>query len=221
MIGHNVSRILSELPAGVQLLAAAKTKEPAEILEAIEAGVKIIGENYLQEAERAYEVVGKKAKWHFIGHLQKNKVKKAVTLFDMIETVDSIEIAREIDKRCAQIGKIMPVLIEVNSGREKQKSGVFPESVEPLVREMATLPNLRVAGLMTMGPDVGNPEDLRPCFVTTRQTFEKIKKLNLPNIEMKYLSMGMTNSYKIAVEEGANIVRLGSKLFGERDDKKG
>ena len=220
MIGQNVNQILSELPAGVQLVAAAKTRQPEEILEAVGAGVKIIGENYIQEAERAYEVVGNKAEWHFIGHLQKNKVKKAVTLFDMMETVDSIEIAREIDKRCAQIGKIMPVLIEVNSGREKQKSGVFPESVEPLVREIATLPNLRVAGLMTMGPDFGNPEDLRPCFVETRKIFEKIKTLNLPNVEMRYLSMGMTNSYEIAVEEGANIVRLGSKLFGERADEK-
>ena len=212
---------MSELPAGGQLVAAAKTRPPAEILAAIEAGVKIVGENYIQEAERAYEVIGNKAKWHFIGHLQRNKVKKAVKLFDMIETVDSVAIAREIDKRCAQIGKIMPVLIEVNSGREKQKSGVFPEGVEPLVREMATLPNLRVAGLMTMGPDFGNPEDLRPYFVATRKTLEKIQKLNLPNIEMRYLSMGMTDSYKIAVEEGANIVRLGSKLFGERDDEKG
>ena len=220
MIKQNVSQILSELPDGVQLVAAAKTRQPEEILEAIEAGVKIIGENYVQETEMAYEVVGNKAKWHFIGHLQKNKVKKAVRLFDMIETVDSIEIAREIDKRCAEIGKIMPVLIEVNSGREKQKSGVFPESVEQLAVEISALPGIRVIGLMTMGPRFGNPEDSRPYFVETRKIFEKLKRLNLPNIEMKYLSMGMTNSYKIAVEEGANIVRLGSKLFGERDYEK-
>lgn len=220
-VRENVTQILNELPEGVQLVAAAKARQPKEILAAVEAGVKIIGENYIQEAERAYEVVGNRVEWHFIGHLQKNKVKKAVRLFDTIETVDSIEIAREIDKRCAQIGKIMPVLIEVNSGREEQKSGVFPEGVELLVREMATLPNLRVAGLMTMGPELGNPEDLRPYFVETRKIFEEIKKLNLPNIEMRYLSMGMTNSYRIAVEEGANIVRLGTKIFGERDYKKG
>jgi len=218
---QNVNQILSELPEGVQLVAAAKTRQPKEILAAVRAGVKIVGENYIQEAERAYEIVGNKAKWHFIGHLQKNKVKKAVRLFDMIETVDSVEIAREIDKRCNQIGIIMPVLIEVNSAREKQKSGVFPEGVEPLVREMAALPNLRVAGLMTMGPPSDNPEDLRSCFVETRGIFEKIKRLNLPNMEMRYLSMGMTNSYKIAVEEGANIVRLGSKIFGERNHEKG
>ncbi len=220
MIKQNVSQILSELPNGVQLVAAAKTRQPEEVLEAVESGVKIVGENYVQEAERAHEVVGNRARWHFIGYLQKNKVKKAVRIFDMIETVDSVEIAREIDKRCAQIGKVMPVLIEVNSGREKQKSGVLPESVEQLAREISVFQNITVTGLMTMGPRFGNPEDSRPYFVETKKLFEKIKKLNLSNIEMKYLSMGMTNSYKVAVEEGANIVRIGSKIFGERDYEK-
>jgi len=216
MIKQNIDQILSELPNGVELVAATKTRQPEEILETVKAGVKIIGENYVQEAVRAYELIGNKAKWHFIGHLQRNKVKKAVTIFDMIETVDSVEIAREIDKRCAQINKIMPVLIEINSGREKQKAGVFPEKAEQLVIEISTYPNLRIMGLMTMGPRFGNPEDSRPYFVATKRIFEKIKKLNLPDVEMRYLSMGMTNSYKIAVEEGANIVRVGSKIFGER-----
>ncbi len=217
MIKQNVTRILSELPEGVQLVAAAKTRQPAEILEAIEAGIQIVGENYVQEAERAYELVGNRVKWHFIGHLQKNKVKKAVGLFDMIETVDSIAIAGEIDKRCAQIGKVMTVLIEINSGREEQKSGVFPEDTEQLVKEISALHNMKVMGLMTMGPGFGNPEDSRSYFVETKKIFEKIKGLNLPGVEMRYLSMGMTNSYKVAVEEGANIVRIGSKIFGERD----
>ncbi len=216
MIKQNVSQILSELPDGVELVAAAKTRQPEEILEAVEAGVKIIGENYVQEAERAYEVIGTKAKWHFIGHLQKNKVKKAIRIFDMIETVDSIEIAREIDKRCAQIGKIMPVLIEINSGREEQKAGVLPEDAERLVKEISACPNIKIMGLMTMGPVMGNPEDSRHYFVETKRIFERIKKLNLPDVEMRYLSMGMTNSYKVALEEGANIVRIGSKIFGER-----
>ncbi|GAI71028.1 unnamed protein product [marine sediment metagenome] len=217
MIKQNVDQILSELPDGVQLVAAVKTRAPEEILEAVESGVKILGENYIQEAERIYEVVGSKAKWHFIGHLQKNKVKKAVKLFDMIETVDSLELAREIDKRCTQIGKVMPVLVEINSGREEQKSGVFPEETEQLVREISGLPNIRVMGLMTMGPRFGNPEDSRPYFVETKKIFERIKKLSLPDIQMRYLSMGMTNSYKIALDEGANMVRIGSKIFGERD----
>jgi len=216
-IRENVKLILSELPDGVELVAAAKTRRPEEILEAVDAGVKIIGENYVQEAERAYQAIGNKVRWHFIGHLQKNKVKKAVGLFDMIETVDSVEIAREIDKRCAQIGKIIPILIEINSGREDQKSGVFPEKAGELIEEVSTYQNIRIMGLMTMGPFEGNPEDSRPYFVETKKLFEKIRQLNLPSVEMRYLSMGMTNSYKIAIEEGTNMVRIGTKLFGERD----
>ena len=216
MIKQNVDKILSELPSGVELVAAAKTRQPQEILEAMEAGVRIIGENYVQETERACEVIGNKAKWHFIGHLQKNKVKKAVRIFDMIETVDSVELAKEIDRRCAQIGKVMPVLIEINSGREEQKTGVIPEEAERLVREISNYQSIKVMGMMTMGPFVGDPEDSRPYFVETKKIFEKIKQLNLPNVDMRYLSMGMTNSYKIAIEEGANIVRIGSKIFGQR-----
>ena len=215
-IKQNVSQILSELPDGVQLVAAAKTRKPEEILEAIEAGAEIVGENYVQEAERAYELIGNKAKWHFIGHLQKNKVKKAVKIFDMIETIDSFELAKEIDKRCAQIDKIMPVLIEVNIGREEQKSGILPENTEQLAKDISALPNIRVTGLMTMGPLSGDPEDSRPYFVAMKKLFEKMKKLDLPDTEMKYLSMGMTNSYQIAPEEGANMVRIGTKIFGER-----
>jgi pyridoxal phosphate enzyme (YggS family) len=217
MIREHIDQILSELPENVQLVAAAKTRQPEEILEAVEAGVKIVGENYIQEAERAYVTIGDRVKWHLIGHLQKNKVKKAVRMFDMIETVDSAELAREIDKRCAQIGKIMPVLIEINSGREEQKSGVLPENAGQLVTEISILPNIRVMGLMTMGPRFGNPEDSRPYFIETRKIFEELKSLNLPDVEMQYLSMGMTNSYQIAIEEGANMVRLGSRIFGERD----
>ena len=217
MIEQNVSQILSELPAGVELVAAAKTRQPAEILEAAEAGVKIIGENYVQEAEKAYATAGNRVKWHFIGHLQKNKVKKAVRIFDMIETVDSSELAREIDKRCTQIGKVMPILIEINSGREEQKAGILPKEAEQLIREISAYQNIKVMGLMTMGPFAGDPEDSRPYFVETRKIFERIGQLQLPNVDMRYLSMGMTNSYKIAIEEGANIVRIGSKIFGERD----
>ncbi|HEY95466.1 MAG TPA: YggS family pyridoxal phosphate-dependent enzyme [Dehalococcoidia bacterium] len=215
-ITENVKRILAELTEGVELVAAVKSRRPDEILEAVEAGVKILGENYLQEAEIAYETIGTRAQWHFIGHLQKNKVKKAVQLFDMVETVDSSQIAALIDMRCRQAGKVMPVLIEVNSGREPQKSGVLPEDTERLIRQVAEYENIRVQGLMTMGPVAGDPEDSRPYFVETRNAFERIKSLDIPGVEMKYLSMGMTNSYKIAIDEGANIIRLGSILFGER-----
>lgn len=209
MIKESVKKILQELPEGVELEAACKTRTPEEILEAVNAGVRIIGENYVQEAEKAFQAIGNKAKWHFIGHLQKNKVKKAVKIFDAIETVDSLELAQEIDKACFKEKKIMPVLIEVNSGREKQKFGVFPEDVEELIRNVSQLKNIDVVGLMTMGPLSGDPEDARPYFVETKKIFDKIRTL-------KYLSMGMSNSYKIAIEEGANIVRVGTKIFGER-----
>ena len=216
MVKENVKSILSELPKGVELVAAAKTRPTQEILEAVEAGIKIIGENYVQEAEAAYKLVGNRAKWHFIGHLQKNKAKKAVKIFDVIETIDSLEITQEIDKACLRENKVMPVLIEVNSGREEQKFGVVPEDIEELIKELSVLKNIKIAGLMTMGPMFGNPEDARPYFVETQKVFEKIKALGIPNVEMKYLSMGMSNSYKVAIEEGANIVRIGSRIFGKR-----
>ena len=219
MIKENVQKILKELPQGVELIAAAKTRTSEEISEAIEAGVKIIGENYLQESLDVFKIIGKRAKYHFIGHLQKNKIRKAVGMFDLIETVDSRETAEEINGRCKQIGKIMPILIEINSGREKQKFGVFPEMAEELIKNVSSFKNIKVMGLMTMGPRFGDPEDSRPYFIETRKIFEKIKSLNLPNTEMKYLSMGMTNSYKVAIQEGANMVRIGTKIFGERDIK--
>lgn len=217
VIEENVKKILEELPPGVELEAAAKTRTPEEILQAAEAGVRIFGENYLQEALAAINVVGHRVKWHFIGHLQRNKVKKAVEIFDMIETVDSPELAREIEKRCGQQEKIMPVLIEINSGKEPQKFGVLTEDAEELIREISALKNIKIQGLMTMGPMFGDPENARPYFIETRKLFERIKALNLPGVEMKHLSMGMTNSYRVAIEEGANIVRIGTKIFGPRD----
>ncbi|UCB57766.1 MAG: YggS family pyridoxal phosphate-dependent enzyme [Candidatus Omnitrophota bacterium] len=219
MIEENVRKLLQELPAGIELVAAAKARTADEIEQAIAAGVEIIGENYLQEAERAFKAIGRNVKWHFIGHLQKNKVKKAVEIFDMIETVDSERIAQEIDRACASRNKTMPVLLEINSGREKQKAGVMPEEARALIEKISSLKNIKIEGLMTMGPYSGEPEVARPYFSRTRKLFEKIKALNLPNVEMKYLSMGMTNSYRIAMEEGANIVRIGSKIFGEREKR--
>ncbi|MCD6254885.1 MAG: YggS family pyridoxal phosphate-dependent enzyme [Deltaproteobacteria bacterium] len=215
-IRENVKKLLNEIPKGIELVAAAKTRTPEEVLEAIEAGIRIVGENYVQEAIRARDVVGNRARWHFIGHLQKNKVKKAVSIFDMIETVDSFELAEEIDKYCKRVGKVMPVLIEVNSGREPQKFGVMPEETEGLIRAISRFDNIKVMGLMTMGPRFGDPEESRPYFRETKRIFDNLKKAHIPNVEMRYLSMGMSNSYHIAIEEGANIVRIGTKIFGER-----
>jgi hypothetical protein len=216
MIRENIERILGELPRGVELVAAAKSQAPEKVLEAIKAGIRTIGENYVQEAEAHFAAVGSKAEWHFIGHLQTNKVKKAVGIFDMIETVDSVDLAREIDKRCRAAGKMMPVLIEINSGQEEQKAGVLPADAEALVREIAPLSNVKVRGLMTMGPFEGDPENSRPYFRITREVFERIKGLAIPGVEMAVLSMGMTNSYRIALEEGANMIRIGTKIFGPR-----
>lgn len=216
MIAANVKAILTELPPGVELVAAAKTRTAAEILEAIEAGVKIVGENYVREAADVFPAIGRRARWHFIGHLQTNKVKKAVEIFDLVETVDSIGLGREIDRRSAAAGKTMDVFIEVNSGREPQKAGVLPEQAEPLVRALAGLPNLRVLGLMTMGPFEGDPEDSRPYFKETKKVWDELKALAIPGAEMRYLSMGMTNSWRVAVEEGATMVRIGTAVFGPR-----
>jgi len=216
MIQENVKKILSELPDGVQLVGAAKTRSPEEIQEAINAGLRIIGENYVQEAERAYQKIGARVKWHMIGHLQSNKAKKAVKIFDMIETVDSMKLAGSIDKACGNIEKVMPVLIEINSGEESQKAGVMPEDALSLIKEILALKNIRIMGLMTMGPFSGDPEDARPYFKKTREIFEEIKKVGLTQVDMRYLSMGMSNSYKVAIQEGANMVRIGTMIFGER-----
>ena len=215
-IAENVKQLLAELPEDVKLVGAAKMRTPAEIVEAVKAGIRIVGENYVQEAERAYHEIGNKVEWHFVGHLQKNKVKKAIALFNMIETVDSVELAAEIDKRCKQAGKIMPVLIEINSGREVQKAGVYPEKAGRLIKDIAAMKNIRIQGLMTMGPTTLQSGELRACFRETKELFDRIRKSAPQNVEMKYLSMGMTDSYQIALEEGANMVRIGSKIFGRR-----
>jgi pyridoxal phosphate enzyme (YggS family) len=216
MIKENVQEILKELPHGVQLVGAAKTRSPEEIQEAIEAGLEIVGENYVQEAERAFEVIGNRAKWHMIGHLQSNKANKAVRIFDMIETVDSIKLARAIDKACRNIGKIMPILIEINSGEETQKAGVMPNEAVSLIKEIVSLGNIRIMGLMTMGPLAGNPEEARPYFQKTKALFDEIQTMGMADVEMTYLSMGMSNSYRVALEEGTNMVRIGTRLFGAR-----
>jgi hypothetical protein len=222
MIAENVKAILKELPPGVMLAAAAKTRTPAEIIEAVEAGVAIIGENYVQEAEKARAGVEAMrggplpVRWHMIGRLQKNKAKKAVEIFDMIETVDSVELAVELNRRAAAAGKTVEVLIEVNSGREPQKAGALPEDVESLARSIAGLDRLRLLGLMTMGPFEGDPEDARPYFRETRRLFEALRPLDIPNATMSWLSMGMTNSWRVAVEEGATLVRIGTGIFGPR-----
>ncbi len=216
VIKESVAKILDSIPPEVLIVAAAKTRTPEELKAAIDAGIKLVGYNYIQEAEQMFPNVGNIVQWHLIGHLQRNKAKRAVELFDMIETIDSLRIAEAVNRHCADIGKMMPVLIEINSGRESNKTGVLPEDVNNMVREISVLSHLRIEGLMTMGPRFGKPEDARPYFKATKAAFDLLSKAGIKNVKMQYLSMGMSNSYQIAIEEGANIVRIGTKLFGGR-----
>ena len=216
MIYDRLKQVLGSISSDLILIAAAKTRSLVEVEAAVQAGVTHIGYNYVQEALPIIQTIGNQAKWHMIGHLQRNKAKVAVQYFDMIETVDSWRLAQTLDRRCANIGKTMPILIEINSGRESNKTGVMPEAVDALVEQICELEHIRVEGLMTMGPRFGDPEDSRPYFKATRDVFERLASKNLPNTTMQYLSMGMSNSYRIAIEEGANIIRIGTKLFGER-----
>ncbi|MEA2081302.1 MAG: YggS family pyridoxal phosphate-dependent enzyme [Elusimicrobiota bacterium] len=216
MIKDNVKALLAELPERVTLVAAAKTRSAPEISEAAAAGVRIMGENYVQDLLRVYDSVKEPVLWHFIGHLQRNKVRQIVDKIDMIETLDSVRLAKEIDKRCSAIGKVMPVLVEVNIAEEDAKTGVSFDEAFDFVKTLRVYKNIRVEGFMTMGPRTASGEKMRPYFKRMKQLFEKIKKQKLEGVDMKYLSMGMTSSYIAAAEEGANLVRIGTKIFGER-----
>ena len=211
------NEIKESIPDDVVIVAAAKTRTDSEIKEAIEAGIEVIGENYVQEAEKAISSIGDRVKWHMIGHLQRNKVRKAIELFDMVQTVDSLRLAKAIDRRCSEIGREMPVLVEVNSGRESNKTGVLPEELDDLMQQLSGLTYVTVEGLMTMGPAFGDPEEARPYFRETKKAFDRLLGLRIPNIRMRYLSMGMSNSYVVAIQEGSNMIRLGTKLFGPRE----
>lgn len=217
LIHKNVERLLKELPPHVILLAAAKTRTVDEVRVAYAAGIRCFGHNYVQEAQTMIQAVNFKAEWHLIGHLQRNKAGSAVELFDMIESLDSIRLADELEKRCTEQGKTIEVLIEVNSGTEDNKTGALPQDVLPLAEAVSGMPHLRLAGLMTMGPLSGEAELARPYFRKTRELFERLRNANLPNMDMRVLSMGMSGSYRVAVEEGATMVRIGTLLFGPRD----
>jgi pyridoxal phosphate enzyme (YggS family) len=217
MIGEKVKELLSEVPENVTIVAAIKTRTVDEVNECIEAGINNVGENYMQEAVLKNLAIGNKVKWHLIGPLQTHKAKAAAKIFDMIETIDCFHTAEVLNKHCRNIGKVMPVLLEINSAREEQKSGYMPEILPDELEKLAGLENIRVQGLMTMGPQTEDGEVLRPYFRNTKKLFDEIKKASISGIEMKYLSMGMTASYHEAIEEGANIVRIGSLIFGPRN----
>ena len=202
--------------SAVRLMAVTKTVDDDRILTAIRAGVEILGENYVQEAKRKIDKMGNPCEWHMIGRLQTNKAKYAVRLFDMIHSLDRIELAQEIDRRARAAGRVIKVLIEVNVAGEETKSGIPLASARDLVRAVAPLENLSIQGLMTMPPWFDDPEQARPFFRELRDLRDRITAEAIDRVEMRELSMGMTGDYAVAIEEGATIVRIGRGVFGER-----
>jgi len=202
-------------PLSIKLMAVTKTVEPERIGTAIEAGLTMLGENYVQEAKDKITIIGDRAQWHMIGHLQTNKAKYAVKLFDYVHSVDRLELAQELDKRAGQINRKLNVLIEVNSG-EESKSGIEKTQALELVRQAAHLPNLTLRGLMTMAPYSDNPENSRPYFKALRDLRDDIDRASITGISMEELSMGMTDDFEVAIEEGATIIRVGRAIFGKR-----
>ena len=200
----------------VEIVAVSKTVGAEKIQQAVQSGIKIIGENRVQEALYKYQQVGHIAEWHMVGHLQTNKVKQALNIFNVIQSVDSVKLAQEISKRALFENRCFDILIEVNTSGEYTKFGLEPQKVTDFILKVADLSGIRIIGLMTIGAFLPNPEDVRPCFSTLRVLFEKIRELHIPNVVMEHLSMGMTNDFEIAVEEGATLVRIGKAIFGER-----
>ena len=222
-VSDGYRKLRDSIKDDITIDVATKARNLKEIKEVIEAGAEHIGENYVYpEASGKYEELGDmsiRLKWHQIGHLQSNKINKAIPIFDLIQTVDSIEKAIEINKRVENAGKIfIPVLLEINSGKEKTKTGFMPviTKIKKALIQMEDLKHIEIRGLMTMGPAEGKPSDAKPYFVLSRKIFEKLKDVDTINSKMEILSMGMSNSYKVAIREGANMVRIGSLIFGER-----
>jgi len=201
----------------VRLVAVSKTMPVEIVREAIEAGVTDLGENYIQEAREKFNALaGLPAAWHFIGHLQSNKAKYAVRMFDLIHSVDSLKLATALDRYAEKIDRVQPILIQVNVAREDSKSGIYAEEALPLVKAVAGMKNISLRGLMTIPPYFNAPEKVRPFFAALRELRDRIRKEGIANIEMNELSMGMTGDFEAAIEEGATMVRIGTAIFGER-----
>lgn len=203
-------------PANIRLVAVSKTIPADRVKEAIDAGVTILGENYVQEARDKFYVLSiYPLSWHFIGHLQSNKAKYAVRLFDLIHSVDTLKLARELNKQAKKINKIQDILIQFNIGKEPSKSGADIENAANLIHDVTLLENLSVKGLMTMPPYFSDPEKARPYFSSLRNLRDQIHKA-LSGVALNELSMGMTGDFEVAIEEGATLVRIGTAIFGER-----
>jgi len=225
-IEENLSRLRAKIfkacekvkrnPQEIKIVAVTKNVAVEKINEAIACGIEIIGENKVQEALAKYEQIDKKVLWHLVGHLQTNKVKKALEIFDMIQSVDSLKLASEINKTAEEIGKIYPILLEINTSGEATKYGVKPEQTENLIREMQGLENLKIKGLMTVGPLSDDKQKVRLAFRQLKIIYEKLERVKISNLQLEYLSMGMSSDFEIAIEEGSNMLRIGTAIFGPR-----
>lgn len=225
-IAENLARVMERIadaalrsgrsPESVKLVGVSKTVDIGRIKEAVSAGLQILGENYVQEAKDKIEQLGSQASWHFVGRLQRNKAKYAVKLFDLIQTVDSLKLATELNRRAQPLERVIPIIIQVNLAGEASKGGVHPPECISLIRQIAELPNLQVQGLMTMPPFFNDPERARPFFRQLRELSEQLAEADVAGVEMKEISMGMSGDYEAAIEEGATLVRVGTAIFGER-----
>ena len=203
-------------PESILLVAVSKTIPANSVREAIEAGVTTLGESYVQEARNKFNVLGRyPVSWHFIGHLQSNKAKYAVRLFDLIHSVDTLKLAGELNKQAKKVNKIQDVLIQINISKEPSKSGSDIENARKLIKDIVLFENLSVKGLMAMPPFFKNPEKARPYFIALRNLRDQIQKA-FPGVILNELSMGMTGDFEVAIEEGATLVRIGTAIFGER-----
>ena len=203
-------------PRTIRLLAASKSQPVERIRAAIAAGIRLFGENYVQEAQAKKAAIREAVEWHMIGHLQRNKAKAALDLFDLIESIDSVQLARALDKEGKKRGRAARAFVEVNLAGEESKSGIAGGQVGALLEEAGKLSHLRIEGLMAVPPMSGNPEDARPYFRALKELRAELEAKKIPNVDLKELSMGMTHDFPVAIEEGATLVRIGTAIFGPR-----
>ncbi|MBX4259167.1 YggS family pyridoxal phosphate-dependent enzyme [Clostridium estertheticum] len=218
-IGEVYNKIKNEIPENVTLICVSKTRQISEIKEAYESGARDFGENKVQEFLEKYDSIGKDSRWHFIGHLQTNKVKYIVGKVHLIHSLDSIHLLKEIEKRYATKNEIANVLIQINVGNEIAKTGVAPEEMNDLIKACEECNNVKVKGLMATIP-IGDDESSRKYFAKMKAVFDDLKTYKYKNVSMEFLSLGMSKDFSIALEQGANMIRLGEKIFGKRDYKK-
>ncbi|MDD3839356.1 MAG: YggS family pyridoxal phosphate-dependent enzyme [Clostridia bacterium] len=204
-------------PDEISIIAVSKTRSIDEIRQAIDCGLNILGENRAQELCEKYKLIGQQARWHMIGHLQTNKVKYILDKVDLIHSVDSLKLIKEINKRCKRQNKTMDILIQVNISGEESKFGVDQHELMELIHSAKNYKNVRIKGLMTIAPFYEDSEKVRPIFEKAKQLFDNIRGMELDYVDMRYLSMGMTNDYDIAIQEGSNMIRVGTGIFGQRE----